>query len=456
MTGKILKGFWGIIGSLLIFLCNSCNDFDSFGTDLLNNDWIHAKGDSSFTFTAKSADLDSLITFYNRSYLSSNSLSSVSFPLGKMIDPVFGKVEAAIGTQLRIIPTSNLAFLKNPIDSIMLSLRFDTSLFYGKYKEPMNFSVYPLTQAYNAATTYYSHYTLQYDASKKLGERIAYFPNRTDSLPLQTDTLKYRAFPQLRIALDVNAFMTILKSYSDTVYFTLDSFSKVFNGIAIVCEQGNGIISVQPEHSDSKVTIYYHDNGSVTQSTQEFNMGNLAVKTPEYKIDNQGTIAGQCIDGTIPGDSLLCLQGFNGRDIHITIPYDTKWNGKFINFAVLQFYAQTELPGDSLSNYSLPGLLEIFDVSGGTKVGIDDVIAALGSNYTRVFGGNPVETTVNGKSMYLYKMNITRHFQKSLKAKTSMDLVISPLLKLESPARAVFFGPGKSPFSAKLFLTYSE
>ncbi|HEX5625601.1 MAG TPA: hypothetical protein VFX48_06280, partial [Saprospiraceae bacterium] len=59
-------------------------------------------------------------------------------------------------------------------------------------------------------------------------------------------------------------------------------------------------------------------------------------------------------------------------------------------------------------------------------------------------------------TVYLYKMNITRHFQKSLRAKKDMDLVISPLLKLESPARAFLKGRKTSDLRARLVLSYSE
>ncbi len=456
MTGKLLNVVYLICGSLFLLLNWSCNDFDSFGSEFQDDDWIHAKGIDTFRFSSTIANPDSVITFKNLTTLGSTNFREVSFPLGSMDDPMFGKVSAGFGSQLRIIPTRNTKFLYRPVDSIVLSLRFDTSLFYGKYQEPMSFGIYPLTEAYNPSSTYYSDHPLKYDPTKILGERNNFVASKTDSLTITEDTLQFKLYPQLRIQLDTAAFMSILRSYTDTVYQTLDSFSKVFNGIAILCNQGNGILSVLPEHSNSKITVYYKDS-SIRQSKTEFNLGALAVKTPVYQINNSGTVAGQCIDGMISGDSLLCVQGFTGRDIRLDIPIDPNWNGKFINFAVLQFYV-AELAGDNLSNYSPPGLLEIFDVSSGFRVAIDDVAFGLTSlsNYTRIFGGVPVLKDVNGIKLYQYRMNITRHFQKSLKANKPMELVISPLFKLETPARALFFGQGHSQYPAKLILTYSE
>jgi hypothetical protein len=458
MTGKLLKGFIWICVSLLICLTYSCNDFDSFGSDLLDSDWINAKGVDTFKLTAKSAEYDSLITFRNGfTTLGRSNFVNSSFPIGKMVDPLFGNVTAGFGTQLRII-TDNTNFLKRTVDSVVLSLRFDTSLFYGLNKEAVNISVYPLSAPFNLSSIYYSNSVLQYDVSKKLGGLTGYYPTKDSLKNIRENDTLVNVYPQLRIPMDTTVIMPILRSYPDSVYSTLDSFNIAFNGIAIVCEQGNGILSVLPSHTDSRMTVYYHDAGTSTmQSRQEFNMGSFAIKTPYYTIDNQNTTAAQCIDGTISGDSLLCLQGFEGRDIHLTIPYDSTWDHKFINFAVLQFYV-AELPGDDKTNYSLPELLEVFDINSGTRDEIEDVLLGLNTlnNYKRIFGGNPIEKDVNGTSLYTYKMNITRHFQNAQKAKKPMELIISPLFKKESPARAVLFGPGHSQYPAKLLLTFSE
>lgn len=455
MAGKILNSYFQLLLGILLF--NSCNDIDSFGSDLLDTGWIHSKGVDSFHLVALPAPKDSTITFKNYSTLRSTNSSSPAFSIGKMDDPVFGTVNVGFGSQLRIIPSKDIDFLKSPIDSIVLSLRYDTNFFYGKYFEPMDIAVYPLFDPYNVVSTYYSNQKLEIDKTIKLGEKTNFVPNKKDSLQIKLlDTIELKLYPQLRFQLDTAAFMKIMRSYPDTVYFKADSFSKVFNGIAFVCEKGNGILSVLPEHADSKITIYYH-NSLDQASFRDLNMGSLAVKTPYYDINNQNSFAGQCIDGTISGDSLLSLQGFEGRDMEIKIPYDSTWNNRFINYAYLQFYV-AEPPGDDIANFPLPSLLEIFERNSGSKVVIDDVTLGLNSQsgYTKIFGGNPIKSELNGKSVYLYKMNITRHFQKSLRAKKDMNLIISPLYKLESAARLVFFGPGSKSAQAKLFLTFSE
>lgn len=453
----LAKGKYWLIALSCLYLINfSCNEFDSFGSDLLDTGWLLAKGQEVYDFTVGPADPDSIVSFATLTTLGAVGFVNTAFPLGYMTDPIFGQSSAGLGTQLRFIPTKNLDFLDAPIDSIVLSLRFDTSLFYGKYVEPMRISVYGLEDPYDPKKIYYSNHILPVDKSRKYGELINYVVNKRDSLEILEDTIKKFLFPQLRINLDTALFMGIMRNYPDTVYFVSDSFSKLFHGLGIICEDGNGYLSVLPEHGDSKLTIYYKDT-TRRQSKVELFMSNLAVKTPFYQRNTTGTIAEQCYSGTISGDSLLLIQGAAGRDVRLKMPYQNTWNGKFINYAILHFEV-SDMPGVDLENYRLPDLLQIFDISSGTRIAIDDVIVAAGSqsSYKRAFGGNPVIDSTSGQKVYKYKMNITRHFQKARLKNADMDLVISPFSKLESPARLVWHGRNLRATSARLELTYSE
>jgi hypothetical protein len=455
IQGAMKKHGWAA-ALYLILSATGCNDFDSFGSDLLDTGWINAKADEIVDLDAGPAAPDSIISFYGSTALGAPGFVNTAFPLGIMEDPLFGHSEAGLGTQLRFIPTNDLSFLHSTLDSIVLSFRFDTSLFYGKYLEPMDIAVYGLSNAYDINTTYFSNDELPYEPTLKFGQLSNYVVNKTDSIIIREDTLERTLYPQLRIPLDTGLLMGIFRSYPDTVYYVVDSFSNVFNGIAVVCEKGNGYLSLMPEHSDSKLSIYYKDT-SGRQLRTELIMSSFAVKTPFYRRDPAGSLAAACYDGTIPGDSLLVMQGAGGRDIRLKMPVEQRWKGKFINYAVLKF-AVADIPGVDLENYPLPSLLQIFDVSTGTRIAIDDVALASGSSsrYLRVFGGAPEKVEDNGQTRYIYRMNVTRHFQKALKSGTDFDLVVSPFAKLESPARLVWFGRNNAQYGAKLELTFSE
>lgn len=440
---------------IMLFCLTSCNEFDSFGSDLINSDWLKASGVDTFNFEAGPAPEDTIISFSEEPTLGASGFFNRVYPLGKMTDPLFGSSSAGFGTQLRFIPTRNLSFLRFPLDSIVVSLRFDTSFFYGAYQNPMKMEVFGLTEAYDIGRIYYSNHPLPIDGTLKFGETIL-TASKTDSLEIREDTLTRKLYPQLRIKLDTGIFMSFLRSYPDTIYYVTDSFTNVFKGLAFVCSEGNGYVSVQPEHSDSKLTLYYTDTTG-RQSRTELFMGSQAVKTPYYQRDPGNSLANECYQGNISGDSLLCIQGNGGRDIQLKMPFQSAWTEKFINYAVLEFTV-SELPDPELETYPLPGLLEVFDYSGGTRVAIDDVILVAGSApvYRRAFGGYPISKEENGKISYSYRMNITRHFQKSLRSKSDLNLIISPFAKLESPARVVLNGRKSATARAKLILTYSE
>lgn len=456
MNLKTISFRWACFAGFLALTYMACNEFDSFGSDLLDSDWLQAKGDAIYDFTAGPAAEDSILTFNNFSTLGASGFVNRAFPIGKMDDPLFGQSSAGFGTQLRFIPTKVLDFLKYPVDSVVISMRYDTGLFYGKYAEPMSIGVYGLKAAYNSTASYYSNFALPVDYSQKFGALTEFIPNRKDSLTILQDTTTLKVFPQLRISLDTGKFMSVLRSFADTVYFTSDSFTRSFNGLAFICEKGNGYISVMPEHGDSKISIYYKDSSN-TKLRTEFYMSSLAVKTPYYQRDPGTSTAAGCYNGSISGDSLLCLQGTAGRDFQLKLPYQPQWSGKLINYAVLQFYV-ADLPGLEVQNYPLPSLLEVFDQSSGSRVAIEDVALAIGSQsqYKRAFGGYPISEVENGKTNYLYKMNITRHFQKALKSKSDINLVLAPFAKLESPARLFLNGRNGDKYRAKLILTYSE
>jgi len=443
------------LAGLVALLQSSCSEIDDFGSDLLDSGWINAKGETILDFTIGPAVEDSLLTFNQVTRLGVTGFVSTSFLVGKMEDPFFGTSSAGFGSQLRFVPTQNLDFLRFPVDSVVLSLRFDTSHFYGLYKEPMNLAVYGLEEAYNTSTSYYSNHPLRYNAAERYGALQQYLVSK-DSVTIKEDTLEKKFAAQLRMHLDTGRFMGLLRSFPDTVYYVSDSFTKSFNGMAFVCEEGKGYLSVLPEHSDSEIRIYYKDSSN-RQTSVEFFMSSLAVKTPYYQRNAGNSLAQDCFQGNISGDSLVVIQGAAGRGIQLKMPHQSKWDGKLINHVVLHLTV-ADLPGLDLENFSLPDLLEVFDLSSGTRIAIDDVALAAGSltSYKRAFGGYPLKVEIGGKTYYQYKMNITRHFQKMQKLQNGLNLLITPFSVLESAERAVLVGRNLGELGARIEITTSE
>ena len=75
-----------------------------------------------------------------------------------MDDPIFGKVEAEFYSQIRFIPTKERSFLTNKIDSVVLSIRYDTVEFYGDPTKLQKIEVFQLDEPLDQRTRYYSDF----------------------------------------------------------------------------------------------------------------------------------------------------------------------------------------------------------------------------------------------------------------------------------------------------------
>lgn len=98
-----------------------------------------------------------------------------------MDDPIFGKVEAEFYSQIRFIPTKERSFLTNKIDSVVLSIRYDTVEFYGDPTKLQKIEVFQLDEPLDQRTRYYSDFKARLK-STRLGVLEQFIPNRNDSV----------------------------------------------------------------------------------------------------------------------------------------------------------------------------------------------------------------------------------------------------------------------------------
>ena len=453
-TFKIVRiGYYIVFSTLVILSFDSCDKNETLGNGLISDEWVNAKGVDTFNFSVKPYQQDSLLTAY--------AGLPGTFLLGKMNDPIFGKVEAEFYSQIRFIPTKERSFLSNKIDSIVMSIRYDTVEFYGNPLKHQKIEVFQLDEPLNQRTKYYSDFKAKLKPTR-LGILDQFVPNRSDSVKVTQNNVTTAFYPQLRIPLDTAVFMDILRKMPDTAFTNVDSFIYLFPGIGLVASQDASMMALNPGNSDSRITIYYQINDT-TQGQFVFNMGDFAVKAPHIKVDNSTAPAGSFISGQTTGDSLIFIQGMSGGDARLQISYDSNWANKFLNFAVLEFFV-AELPGDNLSWFKPSGLLFLQDLSSGKEEDIRDYTIGRNlsrdltnlSQYLSICGGNPVTVTENGVNIYRYRFNISAHFQKTIREKKGLDLLITPLYKTESAQRVVLYGNKHSKYPAKLRLVYSE
>ncbi len=444
---KLYLYFFGII-----LIVAACDKSSTLGSDLISDEWIHAKGVDTFKFDISYYELDSLLLAYA-------GLPNTYF-VGKMDDPVFGKTEAALYTQIRFVNTKEFEFLRIPIDSVVLALRYDQLGSYGDSLLPHTVEVYPLMDTLGINVRYYEGFSAVY-GNTLLGKLENFTPNYRDSVKVKFNAVTNVYAPQLRIPLDTAVFMNIMRNLPDTPFSNVDTFVRLFPGIALIAKQNASMLSLIPASEQSRITIYYHKD--TVQSEFIFNMGGNAAKAPYIKLDHSNTPVQAFIDGQQNGDSVFYIQGLLGPDARLKMPYSPDWEAKFLNYAVLEFDVVIQDPRDS-TTFRPIDLLFVQDLSSGKPTDIRDFEIARSfsgqisnlSDFSSLFGGIPRKMTVDGQTIIRYSFNITAHFQNLRREKKDLDLLISPIFKTEIAQRVSLYGNKHSTRPAKLKLIYSE
>lgn len=270
--------------------------------------------------------------------------------LGSYIDPVFGKVDCGIVTQIRLSSiTPNFGTAANVVvDSVVLSLAY-SSIKYYSYLDPITVEVYEITEDLNRADS-------NYYASKIIGTTGVnmvesgfvndgyYKPDVVSSQYLADDTLG----AHLRIRLDPSFGDDMVAADAANLLDTDAGFVDFFKGLYIKVDgstlsSGQGtILYFALESSLSNVTMYFHDNVTLVANEFTFNINSSCARYNDIKYDRTGTdVEATLLDPTL-GSEKFYLQGSLIRAA-IQVPhlmdlnYDSlgNWDPKIINKAEL-------------------------------------------------------------------------------------------------------------------------
>ncbi|QIL39711.1 DUF4270 domain-containing protein [Pedobacter sp. HDW13] len=205
-----------------LFLFASCKNPDSVGLDV----------DPSTAITG------TLVTSEVRSETiaepAANTQSLTRYPLGYMVDPVFGTTKSSVA--MTVTPSSlSYDFGTSPVlDSAILVLRIDTTTnkFYGDTTSSQySIDVYQLT---NKVTTYKSSDVQAHNAQLLGNVKKKLYPNTpfkvTDVVTGKTDTLK-TVKAQIRIPLDKAFIQSQILSLPTTGTSTNAKFVDYFKGL---------------------------------------------------------------------------------------------------------------------------------------------------------------------------------------------------------------------------------
>jgi len=441
---------------LFLLVISSCNDSIFLGSDLLGEDEINVGFDDTLTIYSKTLKVDA-IPVYN-----ANSRLIEKFFIGTMIDPVFGKVETKAYFQYRLLTTKFPDFVDAKLDSLILSLVYDSIGSYGLYQQQCTFNVYQLTESMSAGKNYGSQ------------DSFAVDPNLLGSTTVDLTGLKsvsYSEYPkigvkdtivsrQLRIKLS-DDLGNALMSAPDSSFKTSENFQKLFKGLAISSPTLNGgLAAFLPTNGRSKLTLFYSKIDTTTTISQfDFGVTLLSARTLNIKHDYTGTVVENALNSTAISDSLVYLHGLSGTQIEIEVPSVKELAGKIVNYAELEFFLAT-IPNNDPSYSPIQNILISEKRSDGSFVIVDDVLFALNlgglAGLNVKFGGVPKTKTVNGQTVTSYRMKLSAHLQKMIQGKASSKLYISVYLRPEVANRMILYGSGNIDLSPKLKVAFTK
>lgn len=440
--------FFLIAMVLLSVFVVSCDESSVVGLDVQpTNDLLDVTGIDTTTLITRTVKMDSLRT--DETYLQTYAL------LGTYIDPVFGKSAASIYTQLKL-STENPDFGINPkIDSVVLSLVYDSSYCYGNIDQvAQNISVIPVLEDLKMENSYYSNNS-SFIFIADLANNYQFIPNPTKNVTILGESLK----PQLRIPLTNNIGQYILDNQGTENLSSNAAFQSFFQGLNITTEntaslnngEGN-IMRFTLADSQSKLTLYYHHD-TANSLQYDFGMSDVA-RFSGFTHDFTAVdadLASQ-LGATPPAQNdVVFIQSMAGTKVKIEMPYLMNWNKSgpiTINKAELVIKINTDANYE-LSTFAAPEKLMLYGIDND---GNDYVLPDVDEPRPNYFDGAYNATTQE------YRINISRYIQQVLLGERKNNgLHLLALKGAINANRAVIGGGGNgSIYQMKLNITRTK
>lgn len=323
---------------IAILALNSCKKESTNIGDGLEDGSLNLMTTDTFTLITYSESVDSIET----------DESAVNL-LGSYNDPVFGKVDCGIVTQLRL--SSNSPQLQDSssavmvVDSVVLSLRYTTINYYANI-QPMTFEVYKISD--ELVRDDQEYYT--FNSPTIVGGNIVDPSSATQTPDIVSDQIVGGdAYPaHLRIKLDPSFGDELMTASVNGNLANDDAFLSYLKGLYIKVDgtslspgQGSVLYFVM-ENSVSNVTLYFHNAADNVLKEYEFEFNSSGARYNEIKFDRTGTDVEAVLNDKSKGKERFFVQGSSVRGV-IEFPYIMNfnydslgnWDPKIINKAVL-------------------------------------------------------------------------------------------------------------------------
>ena len=427
-------GAWLV--SLAVISFSSCKDPDELGLEVLpNSDQVFVLTTDSTTLVTRTIKEDSLLS------------RGLSYQLlGSFDDPVFGRSDASLYTQIRLGLTPAIGQTGTLVaDSLILSLAY--AGYYGDTTTTQTIHIYRIGDNILTDSLYYTTKVFSlYSPQDDLANGFSFKPKPGTIINISSTDQP----AQLRIPLPAALADSILSWNGLSQLADNATWIQYFKGLYIKTDPVNGsgmgaISYFDVNNVYSKLSLYYHRD--TTSYQYDFTLS-AATTVCHQEHDYHGIasdVGHQLSDSTFK-DSLNYLQSMAGIKTKITFPYLKHFldSGNIVvNKAELEITVQE----GSTDLYASPSkLLLVYIDSSGKSFFLADFFE--GASY---FGGSYNSTTRT------YKFNMARHLQKILNG-TLNDYGLYLLASGASvQANRAILGSGKNPaYPMKLHLFYTR
>lgn len=440
-----------IISCILIVGVGACTKPELIGADLLQNEASQVGYTDTISLHCMHSIKDNVLTYSAMN----GSLVSRSL-VGHLNDPYFGKAEASFYSEVFLF-TGSSAFLGLDIDSVILSLRYDTLGIAGDPTQPVILEVYRLEEELDPDTDYRSDYAPAVSAEPIALEIV--YPRPFDSLYIESRGDSVRVPPMVRLPMAIQ-FVNDMISQDSSTFESADSFRLWLKGLHVRMTQAdNRMLSFNLQDQFSELTIYYRNSFDTINSEISFIFTDLVgggIHHTRFFHDYTGSEVQKFLDNPDLADSLLFVQGMAGVNVSVSMPGLMALDNILINKAELEFYV-ANIPDDNTSWYPpVRQMINAVEDDDGDLVLSEDVELVIRRfGLLTPFGGNLMDSDTTGVKPQRYVMNVTTSLQDIYKGRTENQYFITPFLKASVPNRVILYGPGHPEYPARLRLTYT-
>ena len=449
---------WVIMTAWLLLAFVACDEPSEIGADLftdaelyniLSTDTISIAG-TNLVSEPLATNLSSLSVIAN---LAGNpSFEKVRpYLLGSLTDPLLGKTQAGIYTQLRLKDNdADLGSLPR-LDSIVLSIAYDVDaeVLYGNVDALNTIYVYELIEPMTG-TDNLSNEEFAINASP-IGQKRDFVYTPLDSVDIKQveptddsggiEISTIRVAPQIRIKLSDELGNRFLAQSGELAFENDDRFKDFFKGIYIAADPNNEAIAAFNLFSgQSKITLYYH-NEEQNGLNRTFFIDEQTEINNRFEHEYDGTPIETHLQQAADQqtDTAYYLQGLAGLDVKLEFPYLQNLGTIAVNEAYLECY---QLPDAESDEFAAPLALQMTHQLLNSE-----------QTQTNVAFGEQVE--IDGQELTKYTLRLNFYTQDKLNGLHENE-TLSVYLPSFRAGRVAIGGPKHSLYPMKLKVLYTR